>query len=95
MSPEEDEQINIAVSLTGMTKQDFIISKLLDKTINIKGNCKIHRAVFDRLTEVLEQLKQIESFNKINDELMDNIILILDVANDLYYPDDEIEESIT
>ena len=94
MSPEEDEQINIAVSLTGMTKQDFIISKLLDKTINIKGNCKIHRAVFDRLTEVLEQLKQIESFNKINDELMDNIILILDVANDLYYPDDEIEESI-
>lgn len=94
MSPEEDEQINIAVSLTGMTKQDFIISKLLDRTINIKGNCKIHRSVFDRLTEVWEQLKQIESFNKINDELMDNIILILDVANDLYYPDDEIEESI-
>lgn len=95
MSPEEDEQINIAVSLTGMTKQDFIINKLLDRTINIKGNCKIQRAVFDRLTEVLEQLKQIESFDKINDELMDNIILILDVANDLYYPDDEIEESIT
>ena len=28
VSPEEDEQLNIAVSLTGMTKQDFIIGHL-------------------------------------------------------------------
>ena len=94
VSPEEDDLLNIAVSLTGMTKQDFIISKLLDRTINVKGNCKIHRAVFDRLTEVLEQLKQIDSFDNINDELMDNIMLILDVANGLYYPDDEIQKNM-
>lgn len=35
VSPEEDEQINIAVSLTGLSKQDFITSKLLDRTINV------------------------------------------------------------
>ena len=92
MSPEEDEQLNVAVSLAGMTKQDFIISKLFDRTINVKGNCKIHRAVFDRLTEVLEQLKHIESFDKIDDELMDNIVLILGVAKGLYYSDEEINK---
>lgn len=33
VSPEEDVQINIAVSLSGMTKQDYITHKLLDRTI--------------------------------------------------------------
>ena len=55
VSPEEDERINIAVSLSGMTKQDYITYKLLDRTINVKASCKVHRAVYDRLTEVLEQ----------------------------------------
>lgn len=36
VSPEEDEQINIAVSLSGMTKQDYITYKLLDRTINVR-----------------------------------------------------------
>lgn len=36
VSPEEDKQINIAVSLSGMTKQDYITHKLLDRTINVK-----------------------------------------------------------
>lgn len=35
VSPEEDEQINIAVLLTAMTKQDFITSKFLDRIINV------------------------------------------------------------
>ena len=50
VSPEEDKQINIAVSLSGMTKQDYITYKLLDRTINVKASCKVHRAVYDRLT---------------------------------------------
>ena len=29
VSPEEDEQIEIAVKLTGLTKQDYIIRRLL------------------------------------------------------------------
>ena len=94
VSPEEDKQLNIAVSLTGMTKQDFIISKLLDRTINVQANCKVHRAVFDRLNEVLEELHRLESSNDIDDELMDNIALILDAANGLYYPKEETKNRL-
>lgn len=84
VSPEEDAQIDIAVSLSGMTKQDYIVSKLLDRTINVMGNCKIHRAVYDRLTEVLEELKKINAGGCIDDELMSNIRLIMDVIDKLY-----------
>lgn len=31
MSPEEDAQLETAVKLSGLTKQDYIIRKLLDK----------------------------------------------------------------
>ena len=79
VSPEEDEQINIAVSLSGMTKQDYITYKLLDRTINVKASCKVHRAVYDRLTEVLEQLKKLNNGSEIDDELLENIKLITNI----------------
>lgn len=84
VSPEEDKQINIAVSLSGMTKQDYITYKLLDRTINVKASCKVHRAVYDRLTEVLEQLKRLNDSREIDDELMDNISLITRLVDGLY-----------
>lgn len=84
VSPEEDKQINIAVSLSGMTKQDYITYKLLDRTINVKASCKVHRAVYDRLTEVLEQLKRLNDDREIDDELMDNISLITRLVDGLY-----------
>ena len=84
VSPEEDKQINIAVSLSGMTKQDYITYKLLDRTINVKASCKVHRAVYDRLTEVLEQLKRHNDGREIDDELMDNISLITRLVDGLY-----------
>lgn len=84
VSPEEDEQINIAVSLTGMTKQDFIISKLLDRTIYVQASCKVHRAVYDRLTDVLEQLTRLSNASELDDELEDNISLVSGIINELY-----------
>ena len=84
VSPEEDKQINIAVSLSGLTKQDYITNKLLDRTINVKASCKVHRAVYDRLTEVLEQLNRIEAGQQIDEELMDNISLITRLVDGLY-----------
>lgn len=84
VSPEENKQINIAVSLSGMTKQDYITYKLLDRTINAKASCKVHRAVYDRLTEVLEQLKRLNDGREIDDELMDNISLITRLVDGLY-----------
>lgn len=84
VSPEEDKQINIAVSLSGMTKQDYITYKLLDRTINVKASRKVHRAVYDRLTEVLEQLKRLNDGREIDDELMDNISLITRLVDGLY-----------
>ena len=84
VSPEEEKQINTVVELSGMTKQDYIVAKLLDRTIYVQGNCKVHRAVYDKLNEVLVELQRIENGEHINDELMSNIELITSIVNSLY-----------
>lgn len=84
VSSEEDQQINTIVELSGMTKQDYIVSKLLDRTIYVQGNCKVHRAVYDKLNEVLAELKRLDSGDSVDDELMSNIELITGIVNSLY-----------
>lgn len=84
VSPEEDAQIEVAVQLSGLTKQDYITSKLLDRTVIVQGNCKVHRAVYDRLTEVLNELVRVENGAGVDGELMDNIELITGLIDGLY-----------
>lgn len=84
VSPEENHQINIAVSLSGMTKQDYITHKLLDRTIHVQASCEVHRAVYDRLTEVLTELKRLNPGKPVDEELQNNITLISYLIENLY-----------
>ena len=67
-----------------MTKQDYIVSKLLDRSIIANGNCKVHRAVYDRLTEVLGELQRIDGEAGVDSELAANITLITALIDQLY-----------
>ena len=84
VSLEENKQIDLAVSLSGIPKQNYIVSKLLDRTIVVQGNCKVHRAVYDGLQEVLKELQRIEAGKQVDDELLSNISLITNVVENLY-----------
>lgn len=70
--------------LTGMFKQDYYISKLLDRTVVVQGSCKIHRALYDRLTETLEELKRIEAGSGVDPDLLEIIQTITQIVDNLY-----------
>ena len=76
VSPEEDSQINVAVSLSGLTKQDYIVKRLLCHDIVVQGNPRVYKALKDRLGEVLTELKRIENGDTVSEELLENIKLI-------------------
>ena len=76
MSPEEDEQLEIAVALSGLTKQDYILRKLQNKDIVVVGNPRVHKALRNQLVSVLDELQRIASGNAIDDELLHTIQLI-------------------
>ena len=76
VSPEEDEQLETFVKLSGLTKQDYITRRLLCKDVVVQGNPRVYKALRDQLVAVLEELKRIEAGAGVNDELLDVIEMI-------------------
>ena len=76
VSPEENEQIEIAVRLSGLTKQDYITRRLLDRAVVVQGNPRVYKALRDQLAAVLEELRLIEAGGGVDDELLATIRLI-------------------
>ena len=76
VSPEENEQIEIAVRLSGLTKQDYITRRLLCKDVVVQGNPKVYKALRNQLAAVLAELERIEASSGVDDELLDTIELI-------------------
>ena len=75
VSPEEDEQLNIAVALSGLTKQDYITHRLLNRDIIVQPNPRVYKALKDQLAAVLAELKKNEN-GEIDSELLETIQLI-------------------
>ena len=74
VSPEEDEQLEIAVRLSGLTKQDYITRRLLNRDIVVQGNPRVYKALRDQLAAVLGELRRMEG--GVDDELLATIRLI-------------------
>ena len=75
VSPEEDEQIEAAVRLSGLTKQDYITRRLLCRDVVVQGNPKVYKALRDQLAAVLDELRR-EDGAGVDDELLDTIQMI-------------------
>ena len=81
VSPEEDEQIEIAVKLTGLTKQDYITRQLLGRDVVVQGNPRVYKALRDQLAAVLEQLRRIEAGAGVDGDLLDTIQMIASIMD--------------
>ena len=76
VSPEENEQLNSAVALSGLPKQEYCYRKCLNRDIVVQGNPRVYKALRDQLAAVLDELRRIETAGDIRDELYENIELI-------------------
>lgn len=77
ISPEEDEQLETAVRLSGLTKQDYIIRRLQCRDVVVQGNPRVYKALRNELTEVLTELQRIVAGSMVDDDLLDTIHLIV------------------
>ena len=76
VSPEESTQIDTAVRLSGLTKQDYITDRLLCRAVVVQGNPKVYKALRDQLAAVLGQLRRIENGASVDGELLETIQMI-------------------
>jgi len=83
MSPEEGAQLDEAVRLSGLTKQDYITKKLLDREVVVQPSPRVYKALRDRLDEVFYELKSIDDGQPVDDGLLETINLIAQILNGL------------
>ena len=76
VSEEEAQQLDVAVKLSGLTKQDYITTRLLNRDIVVQGNPRVYKALREQFGAVLQDLRRIDAGNAASDELLDTIQMI-------------------
>ncbi len=79
VSPEENEQLNTAVALSGLPKQEYCYRRCMNRDIVVQGNPRVYKALKNELAAVLDELRRIESGGTISDEMLEAINLIANI----------------
>jgi len=83
VSPEEFDELNRAVALSGLPKQEYCYRKCMNRDVVVQGNPRVYKQLKVNLEMVLSELKRIESGAEINAELLETIQLINTTLNGL------------
>ena len=76
ISPEEDAQLETAVALSGLTKQDYIIRRLQRRDVVVVGNPRVYKALRNQLAAILDELQRVAAGDSISADLLDSIELV-------------------
>ncbi len=79
VSPEENELINAAVAISGLSKQEYCYRRCLNQEVVVNGNPRVYKAMKNVLENILIQLKRIVSVSEISPELLQTINLVTTV----------------
>ena len=83
VTPEENEQIDTFVKLTGTTKQDYITQRLLQRDIVVQGNPRVFKALRNQLTLVYTELQRFEKCGDLTTEFVEMLHFMATILDGL------------
>lgn len=83
VSEEEAKQIDECVRLSGLTKQDYIVRRLMCRDVVVQGNPRVYKALKNQMAELYEELKRIDRITEENEELLYTLQLVAETLNGL------------
>ena len=83
ISPEENDDLNRRVKLSGLTKQDYIIRRIQERNVIVQGNPRTYKALRNQMAEILDELKIIESANDFTPDFLSLIQLVAETIGGL------------
>ena len=81
MSQEESDDLNRRVKLSGLNKQDYIISRLTEREIVVQGNPRVYKALRNELGAILSELQRMTQCGEANDEFLSLFRLVMETVN--------------
>ena len=79
----ECNELNMRVKLSGLSKQNYLTNRVLQRDIVVIGNPRVYKALRDKVTEILEELKKSRGNDEINVETLIAIQAVTEVLNGL------------
>ena len=76
VSPEENEQLNRAVALSGLPKQEYCYQKCMNRDITVTPNPRIFKMMNIHMKDILME-------DNPSQELLEDIALITKMLNDM------------
>ena len=76
VSPEEQEELNRAVALSGLPKQEYCYRKCMGREVVVQPNPRVHKALKTQMAAILAELERIAAGDSVPDELRSTIDLI-------------------
>ena len=76
VSPEEQEELNRAVALSGLPKQEYCYRKCMGREVGVQPNPRVHKALKTQMTAIRAELERIAAGGSVPDELLSTIDLI-------------------
>ena len=70
VSPEEFDELNRAVALSGLPKQEYCYRRCMNRDIVVQGNPRVYKALKNQMVAIYEELKRLEALSPDNDELL-------------------------
>ena len=81
VSPEENNQLEMKVRLSGLTKQDYIVSRLTDREIQVVGNPRVYKALKHQMTDIYEELQRLTSAQEVTPDMLETLQMIAITLN--------------
>ncbi len=76
ISPEEQEELNRAVALSGLPKQEYCYRKCMNRDIIVQGNPRVYKALKTNMDQIYMELKRITDEKEISPEMLETLNLI-------------------
>ena len=70
ISPEENALLEEFVRLSGTTKQEYIIQRVLNREVVVYGNPRVHRALRKKMEQLCEEFRRLENVNEVSTETL-------------------------
>lgn len=69
VSPEENEQLNEAVALSGLPKQEYCYRRCMQRDIVVQPNPRVYKALKTTMEKILSELQRLNDAGSVSDEM--------------------------
>ena len=88
MSPEEAEMLNSLVKVSGLNKQDYLISRALQREVIVNGNPRVFIGLKKELIALYNEFQRLNDCSQITDEQLILLNQIMKILNEMRFEND-------